>query len=759
MICIDTQTNQLQLIQNDKCAIQSIPNNSCIYPKSYRIKNQNKNVTLTENNENKNINNLYKDQNFSNIQTQKNICGLIFNNPIYKKSKQIEKNSEDKSNILLNRSSHLDTSKNNISFTNSIIFTNKEKTKEDFTQSALCNYFDKTPTNIDKNSENNNENSNNNLKCDLSKIFSTLNSDKKTPIKYSKNQFHNKNEDEYYDLGNNSNKNNSFNEKNKKFLNVNDNYRIEDRNSLYQKYEIDNETSIEYMSGNKNNEKINFDYNETDKNNSSKKKENEKLELKMKVNEFLTKKDNINDEIIEKQKYKNYCIESIDNINIDKSINKNINLDNSKKYKKIVVNRAKFYAIKPKINQKNHFKSIGITNFGIKSNKISNTNNGANIIPDINGNNSQDNTITIYHNYIDMNNNKQKSLNSPESSNTSTVIHVSNQKEIFKFKSRNSRKISKNAKIKKNNSVVINGKMKTEGFIVNKLNLNLSSRSSSIKGKNLSGKNDENEKINIFYKYNGEKIPNIIINKKKSKKINNSLKANSSSVNKIKIKKIDILNNKIIINTSKTSRQYIPKNILKNNNRSITNSNNNSFRNNKMQKISKLKTNNAKYATKSHSHQNINFKKLNKDLSKNKLINKVEQKILDGNNSQSNGTSIERFLNKNNSNKFNTNIAQNFNLIQSQRNFYINHFSLDGSNKMNDNLGKDDNEYKKSITSRNKNIVIDKYLCNTQLMSVNRRPTKIIQNFSYYKKKNNDKEVILDDENNNYIKTNSFIEE
>ena len=767
MLCNDnktTQCSQIQITQNNKFKIQSIPNNSCIYPKSYKLKNQNKNSMLTTNN------NPNEDLNIANNQEEINISDLVCNNTLEEKSKQNEKNCEDNPNMLLSDSNILDNSKNDISNTNSIIFNNKEKTKEGLVQSALCNYFDKTPVNINMNSEKNNENINNNVKCNLNKVFSNLNSDKKTPIKYSKNQFHNKSDDDYYGLGNNSIKNHSFNKRSKNNSNISDNYNYkkDDRKNLFQKYEIDNEMSNVCLSNNKNNEKSNFDYFDTDRNISSKKKEKEKekLESKMEISDFFAKKDYFNDEIIEKQKYTNYCIENIGNINIEN--HHNINLHDNKNNNKIVVNRANFYTINPKINTKNSFTNIGITNFSIKLNGVSKTNNVVNTISSFekNNDNNQNNTKTIYHNYIYMNNNKQRNFNSPVNSNSSTVVHVSNQKQTSKLNTRNSRNNSHEGKNKKSNFLIFNGKIKSERSVVNKLNFNLSSRSSSNKNKNSFNKNDKKKKV--YCKQIGEKIKNIL-NKRITKNINDTLKANNNMINKIKIKKIDILlNNKNTmntINTSNTKRLFITKknkydldSIKKYS--TITNTISNSFRN-KKQKLPKLKINIDKCVVKCHSHRNTD-KKLNKDLSKNQLNNKIRQKKLDGNNFQTINNSSSRFSNKNNINKPHNNIAKNIYLIPTQRSLYNNasNFLFDTSNKMNNNLGKDINESQKSNTSRNtnNNIIREKYFCNTQLMNANRRPTKIIQNFSCYnKKKNNDKDIILDNEDNMDIKTNSFI--
>ena len=209
------QSLKIELMPDNKCLIEITSKENSSIQSSILINHNNKSIiSSSKDNENKSQNDL-SNLNDSDILSISKTDSSISNNS----NNEIKKQKENNSNMLISFSNISEAKKTNINFngasllTNSIIFNKYEEIKEEsFTPSNLCNYNQKSNNNtpINNNTINkNNYNENNEINLcgvnqkNLNSIFSEKNnyskekfniSKKKTPIKYTKSQLSNNDE-------------------------------------------------------------------------------------------------------------------------------------------------------------------------------------------------------------------------------------------------------------------------------------------------------------------------------------------------------------------------------------------------------------------------------------------------------------------------------------------------------------------------------------------------------------------------------------
>ena len=671
------QNNQsilIQLTKDNQCLINSIPYNNQINNQKTR-----KCIPTKSNSQGSKspINIISKfpveDLNLSLTPTDKNTSD--------RKNISMQNENENEDNLLLSFSRILDASKTS---TNSIIF-NKDQSKD----ISMCNYYDKTPVNeINITSEVNNGNSTNtNTKKNLNQLFNNISGDKKTPLKYLKNQIQNKNEDEYlnYDI---YNKNCGKTHRNSNITEMSDN---DNKINLFTKYEDDNDTSNQNISDNKTNMDINITPS-TKKNNS-----------KESINDALSNKISNNNKNDRNVKINEFCIENLININIEKPIKNYNNQKNFDNQKKILVNRVNFKELKLKSKNRT-CSTIGISNFNVFFNGIENININNNYIQ------NNDNNINN-HNYVDMSDDKEKLINSPGNSNTDTVVRVSKTKKNIK--------ISQKILINEQENISNNIQLKTDRTGTNNLNLTLSNKS-SYKKNNLT---NNKKKFSIAHQMK-DKLKTLL--EKHKDYLSENIEKNKY-INKLRIKEI---NSNFFNFSHKTLNGPLPSRITNSN----KNFNNNSTRNiNNTFKNIKNKNNNP-LINNSHFIKNCNGNKNSKknmNKSTKNLVN--SQKILNGCNSKK---VINNYISKNNYQ------------IQTERNTYANGLYNEYSNLLKNNNGiiyvnkvKKTSETSRNISKKN-NEYFNSYhnfvSSTTRVINgASRQPSKIIQNFNFYNKKRN----------------------
>ena len=252
------QSLKIELMPDNKCLIEITSKENSSIQSSILINHNNKSIiSSSKDNENKSQNDL-SNLNDSDILSISKTDSSISNNS----NNEIKKQKENNSNMLISFSNISDAKKTNINFngasllTNSIIFNKYEEIKEEsFTPTNLCNYYQKSNNNtpINNNTINkNNYNENNEINLcgvnqkNLNSIFSEMNnyskekfnvSKKKTPIKYTKSQL--SNNDENNEIVEQKNLISLFEKSNNINLNKNNQFQIIHTNNI----EILNDTS------------------------------------------------------------------------------------------------------------------------------------------------------------------------------------------------------------------------------------------------------------------------------------------------------------------------------------------------------------------------------------------------------------------------------------------------------------------------------------------------------------------------------------
>ena len=252
------QSLKIELMPDNKCLIEITSKENSSIQSSILINHNNKSIiSSSKDNENKSQNDL-SNLNDSDILSISKTDSSISNNS----NNEIKKQKENNSNMLISFSNISEAKKTNINFngasllTNSIIFNKYEEIKEEsFTPTNLCNYYQKSNNNtpINNNTINkNNYNENNEINLcgvnqkNLNSIFSEMNnyskekfnvSKKKTPIKYTKSQL--SNNDENNEIVEKKNIISLFEKSNNINLNKNNQFQIIHTNNI----EILNDTS------------------------------------------------------------------------------------------------------------------------------------------------------------------------------------------------------------------------------------------------------------------------------------------------------------------------------------------------------------------------------------------------------------------------------------------------------------------------------------------------------------------------------------
>ena len=252
------QSLKIELMPDNKCLIEITSKENSSIQSSILINHNNKSIiSSSKDNENKSQNDL-SNLNDSDILSISKTDSSISNNS----NNEIKKQKENNSNMLISFSNISEAKKTNINFngasllTNSIIFNKYEEIKEEsFTPTNLCNYYQKSNNNtpINNNTINkNNYNENNEINLcgvnqkNLNSIFSEMNnyskekfnvSKKKTPIKYTKSQL--SNNDENNEIVEQKNLISLFEKSNNINLNKNNQFQIIHTNNI----EILNDTS------------------------------------------------------------------------------------------------------------------------------------------------------------------------------------------------------------------------------------------------------------------------------------------------------------------------------------------------------------------------------------------------------------------------------------------------------------------------------------------------------------------------------------
>ena len=247
------QSLKIELMPDNKCLIEIKAKESNSIQSSLVINNTNKSnnlISTSKENENKSQNDISNLNDSDILSISKTDSSVSINN-------DIKKQTENNSNMLISFSNISEANINNngnSSLTNSIIFNkDKENKDESLTPSTLCNYYQKSNNNtpINSNRINNYINNNNNQinsyrvnQKNLNFIFSEMNnsnekfnvSKKKTPIKYTKSQLSNHDENnEFVEQRNLL----SLFEKSNKNLSKKNEFKIEQTNKI----EILNNTS------------------------------------------------------------------------------------------------------------------------------------------------------------------------------------------------------------------------------------------------------------------------------------------------------------------------------------------------------------------------------------------------------------------------------------------------------------------------------------------------------------------------------------
>ena len=247
------QSLKIELMPDNKCLIEIKAKESNSIQSSLVINNTNKSnnlISTSKENENKSQNDISNLNDSDILSISKTDSSVSINN-------DIKKQTENNSNMLISFSNISEANINNngnSSLTNSIIFNkDKENKDESLTPSTLCNYYQKSNNNtpINSNRINNYINNNNDQinsyrvnQKNLNFIFSEMNnsnekfnvSKKKTPIKYTKSQLSNHDENnEFVEQRNLL----SLFEKSNKNLSKKNEFKIEQTNKI----EILNNTS------------------------------------------------------------------------------------------------------------------------------------------------------------------------------------------------------------------------------------------------------------------------------------------------------------------------------------------------------------------------------------------------------------------------------------------------------------------------------------------------------------------------------------
>ena len=247
------QNLKIELMPDNKCLIEIKAKESNSIQSSLVINNTNKSnnlISTSKENENKSQNDISNLNDSDILSISKTDSSVSINN-------DIKKQTENNSNMLISFSNISEANINNngnSSLTNSIVFNkDKENKDESLTPSTLCNYYQKSNNNtpINSNRINNYINNNNNQinsyrvnQKNLNFIFSEMNnsnekfnvSKKKTPIKYTKSQLSNHDENnEFVEQRNLL----SLFEKSNKNLSKKNEFKIEQTNKI----EILNNTS------------------------------------------------------------------------------------------------------------------------------------------------------------------------------------------------------------------------------------------------------------------------------------------------------------------------------------------------------------------------------------------------------------------------------------------------------------------------------------------------------------------------------------
>ena len=246
------QSLKIELMPDNKCLIEIKSKESNSIQSSIVINNTNKSnnlISTSKENENKSQNDISNLNDSDILSISKTDSSVSINN-------EIKKQTENNSNMLISFSNISEANINNngnSSLTNSIVFNkDKENKDESLTPSTLCNYYQKSNNNtpISSNRINNYINNNNHINSyrvnqkNLNFIFSEMNnsnekfnvSKKKTPIKYTKSQLSNHDENnEFVEQRNLL----SLFEKSNKNLSKKNEFKIEQTNKI----EILNNTS------------------------------------------------------------------------------------------------------------------------------------------------------------------------------------------------------------------------------------------------------------------------------------------------------------------------------------------------------------------------------------------------------------------------------------------------------------------------------------------------------------------------------------
>ncbi len=591
---IEHRLIQIHLTRDNKCIIQAIPNkNKSKNGKIDQYFKKDNNIYEYDNSYNNISKNIPSEDSLMNLSITQNDINISTNNNNIKNN-NLKNNSENSDNIV-NFSELLDTTKsNNLKLiSNSKLFTIKKREERDMS-------LKKNDSNISNIS---NLNSN-------QKIIS-INSDKKTPLKYLKAQFNNKNKvlrnNDYCfrkNLLNNFNDNSDFKEKN---INPNDN-----ENNVRHSSNICNENlNILNIIASLNNSKSNNSSNKKFlKTNNIEDNSNNKEEKKIIVNrlnsyrDYKNTKDNDNqnkDQLIRVTKKCNTNrILKVNNNNNNKKIN-NQNKKNDVKLSKSN-SHHKMKAVNLTKNNSNYSMSLKTLNcseitLNIKHNNHFDSENKKKLVNKISKNNitqktfkklSNDINKSNYKNYINMSENNTKRLRNKENnSNTETAIFNSNREKVRNKNSNNQsikKRLSQNCqnlkkkinltfneykykKLKSMNKSLYKEKEKEKGIFAYIKNKSLNKNKSFRKALTFRSRNSE---LNNIVRNNSGGIKSTTINRDnngKSKvnitkiifKNNNN---NNNSINE-RNKSFNNKNNKINKNLLKNMCQNIKKDYSK----------------------------------------------------------------------------------------------------------------------------------------------------------------------------------------------------
>ena len=330
----DLHCIQIHLTNNNECIIQAISNTNIndiklskakpmnLNNQSNKIKNEDlnlNNLNYLNNIESDDLMNLSITQNDLNSTSQKNIKNKNINN----------ENDENSDNIIINFSELLESinSNDNLNLKTNSIIINKELSKNKLNNFPIYKNYSNANSENTKNNDNLPHDLVYNIKENnyLSYRNSNINSGKKTPLKYIKKQFNNKNE------------NQKENQKEKEKINLNK--KIINNEDIHGKNLLNN---FNYIKG-KNNSKNTYDYSMANKN--IKTILNKELNILYDLNENKNF-NNLNNVLINKVKIGNKCILN----GKIKATQKNATYINDEK--KITVNRVNSHKIKNNKNSK-----------------------------------------------------------------------------------------------------------------------------------------------------------------------------------------------------------------------------------------------------------------------------------------------------------------------------------------------------------------------------------------------------------------------